>query len=71
MSELNKKFLDRVCNTIHTNVVNKLPNWLSFDWNSFNEEQLNNLEVTDLSPYGDYDTFKWNGDTYYIYRIDY
>lgn len=49
----------------------KLPNWLSFDWNSFNEEQLDNLEVSDLSPYGDYDTFKWNGDTYYIYRIDY
>ena len=49
----------------------KLPNWLSFDWNSFNEEQLNNLEVSDLSPYGDYDTFKWDGDTYYIYRIDY
>ena len=49
----------------------KLPNWLSFDWDSFNEEQLDNLEVSDLSPYGDYDTFKWNGDTYYIYRIDY
>lgn len=49
----------------------KLPNWLSFDWDSFNEEQLDNLKVSDLSPYGDYDTFKWNGDTYYIYRIDY
>jgi hypothetical protein len=49
----------------------KLPNWLSFDWNSFNEEQLDNLEVSELSPYGDYDTFKWDGDTYYIYRIDY
>ena len=48
-----------------------LPNWLSFDWNSFNEEQLDNLEVSDLSSYGDYDTFKWDGDTYYIYRIDY
>jgi hypothetical protein len=49
----------------------KLPDWLSFDWNSFNEEQIDNLEVNDLSPYGDYDTFKWNDDTYYIYKIDY
>jgi hypothetical protein len=49
----------------------KLPSWLSFDWDSFIEEQIDNSEVSDLSPYGNYDTFKWDGDTYYIYRIDY
>jgi hypothetical protein len=49
----------------------KLPSWLSFDWNSFYGNQIDNSEVSDLSPYGDYDTFKWNGDTYYIYEIDY
>jgi hypothetical protein len=49
----------------------KLQSWLSFDWNSFYEDQIDNSEVSDLSPYGDYDTFKWNGDTYYIYEIDY
>lgn len=51
--------------------VKKLPNWLIFDWDSFSDDQLDNYEISHLSPYDEYYTFDWKGDTYYIYKTTY
>lgn len=49
-----------------------LPKWLSFDWEKFHDYDVDHIDVSELSPYGDYDTFKYKDDIYYyIFRVDY
>ena len=53
-------------------IEGKLPKWLSFDWEKFHDYDVDLIEVSELSPYGDNDTFKYKDDIYYyIFRVDY
>ena len=52
-------------------IKRELPKWLSFDWEKFYDYDVDHIDVSELSPYGDYDTFKYKDDIYYIFRVDY
>ncbi len=49
----------------------RLPKWLKFDWEDFHEDDVMQFDWVDMSPYGWGDYFKYNGDIYYILKIDY
>lgn len=49
-----------------------LPKWLRFDWESFNDVEIENFELGNLSPYENIDeVYLDNGDIYYMIEIDY
>lgn len=48
-----------------------LPSWVDFDWEDFEEDQVQNMEIEQLSPYEDVDrVYLDNGDIYYIIQIE-
>ncbi len=52
--------------------INKMPDWVTFDWEEFYDYDVDNIEIDDLSSYGAYDTFKGNDNIYYyIMTTDY
>ena len=46
-----------------------LPSWLSFDWEEFHDYDVDNIEIGDLTSYGDYDDFKGKDNIYYYIMI--
>ena len=49
-----------------------LPSWVDFDWEDFNEDQVRDMDIEQLSAYEDVDiVYLDNGDIYYIIQIDY
>lgn len=50
----------------------KLPDWVTFDWDAFHDYDVEHVEIEDLSSYGQYDTFKTKDNIYYyIMPVEY
>jgi len=50
----------------------RLPSWITFDWEEFMDDELQNFDIYELSPYENVDEiYLDNGDIYYIIQIDY
>jgi len=51
---------------------NRLPDWVSFDWEEFHDYDVEQIEIYDLTSYGEYETFKGKDNIYYyIMTVDY
>ena len=49
-----------------------LPSWVDFDWENFEDDQVRNMEIEQLSAYEDVDrVYLDSGDIYYIIQIEY
>ena len=50
----------------------RLPSWVVFNWEEFNDVEKENFEMGNLSPYENIDeVYLDNGDIYYMIEIDY
>lgn len=55
----------------HRDAFKNLPHWLQFSWKEFNDDEFDNFEIWQLSPYENVESVSLdNGDTYYMIQID-
>jgi hypothetical protein len=50
-------------------VINKMPDWVTFDWSEFHNYDVDHITPEDLSSYGDFDTFRGNDNIYYYIML--
>ena len=56
----------------HRDAFKNLPPWVQFSWEEFNDDEFDNFEIWQLSPYENVDeAYLDNGDIYYIIQVDY
>jgi len=56
----------------HRDAFKNLPPWVQFSWEEFNDDEFDNFEIWQLSPYENVDeVYLDNDDIYYIIEIDY